>query len=265
MSKKQDYYNKKSYLNNKGITMVVAIIIMAILVIFTFSLTLIAYTLYASQNKNVASMRCAEAANSLSVALENELRYVNESEDIYPEKDSYLYRYLRYNLCQDNVTWPYYISDNVNGHDKTAAYRYFDLRYNVEKKQNVIPANGSTSSEEAVDGIEGLPGRTIVCIYWKLPDNTTVTKEQTAKENLKNKDGLKLYIEVTCEAANQSYTVTKEYILKTSSYTAFEADKSNVLSHSLTHDGNIFTNPCNFVEGDIKPTEKWEWKKPNEE
>ena len=265
MKRRDSQINKYSYQFNKGVTMIVAIIIMAILVIFTFSLTLIAYTLYASQNKNVASMRCAEAANTLSVALENELTYVNDSDDIYPEKDSYLYRYLRYNLCQDNVTWPYYIADDVSGHDKKAAYRYFDLRYNSEKKQNVTPADGGASSVEAVDGIEGMPGKTIVCIYWKLPENATVTKEQTAKEYLNNKDGLKLYIEVTCEAANQSYTVTKEYILKTSSYTAFEADKSNVLSNSLTHSGNVFTNPCNFVESDIKSTEKWEWKKPNEE
>ena len=256
---------KHTYQINKGVTMIVAIIIMAILVIFTFSLTLIAYTLYASQNKNVASMRCAEAANTLSVALENEIMYVSETDDIYPEKDSNLYRYLRYNLCQDDVMWPYYIADDVSGHDKKAACRYFDLRYNIEKKQNVIPSGGGTSSVEAVESIEGLPGRTIVCIYWKLPDNAGVTKEQTAKEYLKNKDGLKLFVEVTCEAANQSYTVTKEYILKTSSYTAFETEKSDILSYSLTHSGNVFTNPCNFVESDIKPTEKWEWKKTYEE
>lgn len=265
MGKKHDFYIKKSYLNNRGVTMVAAIVIMAILVVFTFSLTLIAYTLYSSQNKNVANMRCAEAANTLSVALENELRYVNDGDDKYPEKDSFLYRYLRYNLCQDDVTWPYYISEGVDGHDKTAAYRYFDLRYNEAKKQRVTPANGGASTVETVDGIEGLPGRTIVCIYWKLPDDSSLTKDQTAKEKLKNKNGIKLYVEVTCEAASQSYTVKKEYILKTSSYPASETARSNYLNSALTHNGNVFTNPCNFTETDIKPTEKWEWIKSYEE
>ena len=85
---------KSSYLNNKGVTMITAIIIMTILIVFTFALTLIAYTLYAPQNKNVASMRCSEAANTLSAALEEELTYVDDDNGHCPEIDSNLYRYI---------------------------------------------------------------------------------------------------------------------------------------------------------------------------
>ena len=67
----KDVFHKR---NNKGATMVVCIMIMAVLIIFTFAVTLAAYTLYASQNKNIASMRCSEAANSLSAALDEELQ-----------------------------------------------------------------------------------------------------------------------------------------------------------------------------------------------
>ena len=59
--------------NNKGASMIVAIIIMGILIVFTFSLMLVAYTLYASQTKNIASMKCSESANTLSQAIEDEL------------------------------------------------------------------------------------------------------------------------------------------------------------------------------------------------
>ena len=52
--------------NNKGAAMMLTIIIIAVLVVFTFSLILISYNLYASQNKNLSSDRNAEAANSLS-------------------------------------------------------------------------------------------------------------------------------------------------------------------------------------------------------
>ena len=264
MKKKYTELKKISYLNNKGVTMVAAIIIMVILVVFTFALTLVAYTLYASQNKNVASMRCSEAANTLSTALVDELTYTDDTQGHCPEKDSYLYRYIRYNLCQDHKTWPYYVSDVTENHTKEEAYRYFDLLYRDSKKETVKPENGGTPIEQQVDGVEGLPGRTIVCIYWELPKDSSVTSDKTAKEKLTNKDGIKLYIEVTCEVASQSYTVTKELILKTSSYIGTDADKGEYLKDALEKDGNAFTNPCKFTESEFNFGEKWEWKKPYE-
>ena len=111
---------------NKGATMMVAVVIMGILIVFTFSLMLVAYSFYASQNKNVASLRCSEAAITLSQALESELTFDNKAE-LYPEKDSYLYKYIRYNICQYEVGktgyWPYYDPNGGAAHDESHAFR----------------------------------------------------------------------------------------------------------------------------------------------
>ena len=128
--------NNVSKRNNKGATMIVAIVIMGILIVFTFSLTLVAYTYYASQNKNVASLRCSEAANSFSLALEDELTYEYKDGEgnviRCPEYDSYLYKYLRYNLFQEETFWPYYGSGD--GHDMSYASRKFQLKYNSREQ-----------------------------------------------------------------------------------------------------------------------------------
>ena len=225
--------------NNKGIAMIVAVIIITILIVFTFSLTLIAYTLYASQAKNIANMRCAEAANTLSRAISDELTYTDSSKNRFPEYDSYLYKYLRYNLCQDS-TWPYYISDskeNRGKHDRKTAVRYFDLKYN-------------SSNPDAADGVDGLPGKTEVAIYWKLPEDSGVDKPS----ELTSRTGIRLVVEVTCESASESYTAVNEYILKTSTYSAKEGNRQSYLDSAGS---NTSINPCGFTN--INSTEKWVW------
>lgn len=255
---KKHYLMKKNttYLGNKGATMIAAIIIMTILIVFTFSLTLIAYTLYASQNKNVASMKCEESANTLSLAIQKELGYVKEGDDddksLYPEKESYLYRYLRYNICQDDKTWPYYVSDSTVGHTRTDACRYFTLLFNNVKTETV------DEEEEKIKTVEGMPGRTEVCIYWMLPENSGIKINETGKDKLNDKNGIRLFIEVTCEAASQSYTVKREYKLVEESYgdTGIEAWRKNYISESLTDNSNEMTNPLGCS---IDTNRKWTW------
>lgn len=266
-------YNRKSYRNSKGATLIMAIIIMTILIVFTFSLTLIAYTLYASQNKNISSMKCAEAANTLSVALSKELTYEyvdkdNAEKNKFPETESYLYRYLRYNICQDDQTWPYYVSDSIAGHDKDSAYRYFDLKYNTAKK--IYDDNGNDTGK-TVENVEGLPGKTTVCIYWMLPKGTDYSNGLTMKDKPKaDRQGIRLFVEVTCEAGNQSYTVKNEYELKIDNYDITKSvDKSryNYLKNSaMVEDGLVNpVNPLGLVmsenasEDELFNKEKWEW------
>ena len=105
---------KNSY-NNNGTAMIVAIIVIAVVMIFAFSLMLVTYTLYASQSKKVASQRNREAANSLSIALRNEL----QSEEAY--KNSALWKYLRCNIYQ-SATWPNYNIDGYPGSVKLCVY-----------------------------------------------------------------------------------------------------------------------------------------------
>ena len=81
---------KRQY--NKGAALGVSIIIIAVLMIFAFSLILISYNLYASQNKNIASIRNMEAANTLSISLQQEITDENAWDE------SNLWNYVRFNL-----------------------------------------------------------------------------------------------------------------------------------------------------------------------
>ena len=240
--------------SNKGATMMVAIIIMSILVVFCFALMLVAYTYYASQNKNVASIRCAEAANSLSLAIKDELTYTSNDGEVYPEKSSHLYKYIRYNLYRDGrssvgATWPYY-APSKNGHNDEYAFRYFDLKYNSTKYPT---------------GVEGLPGKTLVCIYWELPETPNLDEDGLFSENYNaDRNGTRLIVEVTCEMASQTYTVKSEYELTVGEYSDEEATKKSKLSNAHT-DSSV--NPLGYsLPVGIKPAtdvlsknEKWVW------
>lgn len=247
--------------------MIVAIIIMTILIVFTFSLILVAYTLYASQNKNVASLRCSEAANTLSVALKDELTYEDLTTERYPEADSYLYRYIRCNICHEE-TWPYYVSDaDTTGHNKASACRYFSLRYNPEKevcdengKSIKTPDESGNPTTQKINGVEGYPGKADVCIYWMLPDGVELDEDDSL-ENI-SKDGIRLFIEVTCESANQSYTAKKEYVLKVEDYDLLNSiDRTDSDRYSIlrTKINDSAVNPIGYTEEQLGVTEKWIW------
>lgn len=226
---------------NKGAAMITAIVIMGILIVFTFSLMLVAYTLYSSQTKNIASTKCSESANSLSLALKDEL----QDEDAAVR--SHLYQYVRYNICQD--TWP-----NYTGSNEAAAYRYFSLKYNANT------AKGGSES------IEGFPGTIKVCMYWMLPDESKYKYDNGSYRNYsdvkteldKSHKGVRLFVEVTAESANQSYTVKQQYVLEQSSYTNKDASTLNVLfGNDMMHNGAI--NPYEKTQSQIYYNEKWTW------
>ena len=249
--------------SNEGATMIVIIIIMTILIVFTFSLTLVAYTLYASQNKNIASLKCSEAANSLSIALTDEITYTDDANGYYIEDHSFLYNYLRYNICQDDATWPHYVSETVSGHDKKAACRYFNLKYTDLKKEVIVKSNGDNEKKN-VDFVEGLPAKTVVCIYWMLPDDPAISTTTTGKE-LTSRDGIRLFIEVSSEAGNQAYTVKKEYKLKTSKYEPTvdsDNERYDILTGNKVKD-DASINILKFSPADFDTRmygrEKWEW------
>ena len=56
-AKKTEYMIISSKKRNRGAAMVIAIIVVAVLMIFAFSLLLVSYTLFATQNKKVASKK----------------------------------------------------------------------------------------------------------------------------------------------------------------------------------------------------------------
>ena len=189
-------YAMKEWKENKdkGVAMVVCITIISILVIFCFSLLLVSYTLYASQNKNNQSDLNQEAAKSLADAFRQELTESNEK--------SNLMKYLRYNVYQNS--WPFY-EPGVDGHDDVDAKRYF-----------TIEKNGTSD-------IAGYPGKVEVCMYWTLPEGAT-SFDPSADSAAKNH--LHLFLEITTKSGSQSYTILSTYELSVRVGTSTYPDQS---------------------------------------
>ena len=212
----------------------VAVVIIGVLMIFIFSLLLVSYTLYASQNKKPASRRNSEAANSLSIAMQSELEQV----DAY--KESALWKYLRCNVLQAN--WPYY-DPTKPGHGQTDAFRYFDLNYqNTDSFKEYLEVIGE-GDNASFGELNGFPGSVEICMYWELPEGTEET------DNITDKSGTKLHMEIICETANQTYVVTNHYKL---TQTIAQPEEKKVLNGLETSDFNPYQNS-------IDKTEKWEW------
>ena len=225
---RKTYSTKKRFNSNRGTAMIAAIIIIAVLMVFTFSLMLVTYTLYASQNKKLASQRNREAANTLSVALRNEL------ESDTANSDSWLWRYLRCNLYQDN-TWPYYNPDAPS----EDAYRYFKLYKNNNYN------------------VDGYPGSIKLCIYWSLPKGVSLTGNQKLADlPVDDKKNAILYVEIICETAKQTYTVLNKYKISVASFDSNSEDESEQRTLEKTASDNRF-NPMSL---DIKDNEKWRFK-----
>lgn len=199
--------NKVSRENNRGASLLMTIILIGIILVFAFSLLLVSYTLYASQSKKAASLRCSEAANTLSVALENELT----DADAY--KNSSLWKYLRCNIMNDYETWPYYDPNAASGHGEEEAFRYFDLYANTN-----YPV------------VDGFPGNLTLCIYWtpsqKALDSVSSTYS-ILEMTLEERKDATLYIQIIAEAGNQSYTITNTYKLNIYRFDFNETDDTN--------------------------------------
>lgn len=241
-------------LNNSGAAMVVAIIVIAVLMVFVFSLVLISYNLYASQNKNIATMMNNEAANSLSRALRDDLCSEKAGLSV-PDGGSNFYKYLRFNvLWYDNdnsgfVDWPYYDSETDN---KDAAYRYFDFS-----------ANGN---------IKGMPDSIYVCVYWTLPPKDNFENKYVQAINNSGTQindlcelitGTHLYIDVVCESGSQSYKVSDEYVLYAEPLDSTTDEKSELLTDlsKVTYNpaGHYMENGVTDYSDKLWAKQKWTW------
>ena len=236
-------------ISNSGAAMIVAILIIGIILVFTFALLLVSYTLYASQNKNAASLRCSEAANTLSLAIEQEL----EDENAY--SNSNLWKYIRCNALQDVKTWPYY-APGVAGHGMDEAFRYMDLRPNAN-----------------YDEVQGFPGSVQLCMYWTIDDKTVLDSLSATNTFLElestKRSTAKLHIDIIAESANQSYTVKNVYKINISQLTDSDSEYKAIKKIAETKYGTTADdrpyNPQRLSVGvdtdtntcDIKQNEKW--------
>lgn len=194
--------------DNRGVAMMVCIVIIAILMIFCFSLLAVSYNFYSSQNNSMQEDKNAEAARSLDMAIREELTADSE--------DSFLCKYLRYNIvsgndayyCTKGETWPHYdpeaeVEQDGLPHDMKAAKRYFKL----EKSDSV--------------SLNGFPAETSVCMWWTQPGTCVNDSESTH-----------LFVEVECRSGSQSYVIRSEYELlelkKTSSYVSSTSTQPDI-------------------------------------
>ena len=227
---------------NKGTAMMVVIIIIGVLIVFCFSLLLVSYTLYASQTKKASSLRCSEAANTLSKALQVELTDPNAY------RDSTLWNYLRFNLAQ-NDAWNYYdpysAADSV--HSETYAFRYFDVE--VNQREQYLQKFGSELLPE------GYPAKVQLCIYWEPPEGYEESDYLSPGTLTYHKmDKVELYIAVTCESGNQSYTVVNKYRLSTSLLQDEDVEMKEELQNNET---KASCNPKEYAT--YHEEQKWEW------
>ena len=231
---------------NKGATLMVAIIIIGILIVFAFSLLLVTYTLHASQNKNVASKMNSEAANSLSIALKTEL----EADDA--EANSDLWRYLRFNVGQMQY-WPYYCPELGKGEKQgdLDAYKYFELKTNF---RDSYFENETDKSKVAPDGF---PGSVKLGIYWRLPKSVEdrAIADGIPPDTITGHGKIRLFIDIICETASQTYVVSNEYEL------AIEGGMTNKDKEKLDrYAADDRYNPGRRVTlSDEDKEEKWVW------
>ena len=220
----------------------VAVVIIGILMVFVLSLLLVTYSLYSSQNKNVAGTRNSEAANTLSIALTTELEQ--------SASDSALWRYLRFNIC-NRGTWPFY-QPGLEGHGETEAFRYFDVNYNFVSNYFAAPSN---TEQDPLSGLEGFPGKVQLCIYWKVPPNREGEAESYAETlyDGANKTGVRLYIEVICETGSQSYVIKNEYILNEADFLSGQYKLKSALK------GFVDREEYNPLGLEIDLNKNWTW------
>ena len=272
---RDSFNNKTEYLislrkkENRGAAMIVAIIVVAILMVFSFSLLLVSYTLYASQNKKVASKKNSEAANTLSVAMRRELT----DEEAFVNSD--LWIYLRCHLLQDD--WTFY-EPSLDGHKEAQAVKSFEMKANPNYYRD---AQGKST-------IDGYPGLIKLKVYWMLPAelykekkaegddelsfltalslsalrNNTIT-DSTGDITSKYKMGIRLFVEITCESASQSYTVKNEYHLTYGPFVEsdeYQSREKKLLPNYIGKTtGETVSDPYDSKDCDVNVNEHWGW------
>ena len=147
----------------------------------------------------------------------------------------------------------------------------FIKNYNEAKKVynedgSIVTSMGENNQPvaEPLNDVEGMPGKTLVCIYWEPPNGADRTDNASKMDT---KDGLILHVDVTCESASQSYTVEKKFQLKVFTYKPLQdlSDRSRQ-DALIAASENAAVNPCGFSEEtDINIDEMWSWQLVNEE
>lgn len=189
---------KRFYIDNKGSSLITALVVSAVLLVLCLSLLLVSYTLFSEVNEQDLEMPKRELAYSVAEEIEQELfdvdcKYSNEEEmqAFYEASKDELWKYVRYNIWQNfgpegqlltGDTWLYY-DEAVPGHNNLEeCSRYFSL------------------------DTDGTASKITVQLYWSLPKDFDKDTEK--------KDGTVLHaVYRLYEDDEVSYKIEREYVL----------------------------------------------------
>lgn len=188
----------QSHTDRRGAAMIIAIVISMVFVILSATLILAGYSLYRSVLNDNNDFRCRELAQTISLALEEDVLTTFDSyeaqEAARGRGENALWFYVRDNLWQKqqnvNTDWFYY-SDNGNeqtlGHTIANSKRYFAL------------SGDADMLSQAADEIT-------VTLYWK-------SSKADYMVGILDSDDTYLYIEVDVKRMSSDYLVTRAYHL----------------------------------------------------
>jgi hypothetical protein len=210
----------------EGVAMIVATVVGMILIVFTLSLLLVAYSLFSSVAAKRTQNQCEEVAKSVSQELGQEL--INVNYDSYLQQSSALGRennlwfFLRYNLWQQE-TWPYY-NDGETGHNEEDSYRYFTINAVTDEK------------------FAGMADQILVTAYWDIDSDNPQTET--------DKSMTEVHFKVEVQKGDSAYVVESSYALTVTPY-----DNTQGYGNVDTVE-NSTINPDNKY---IDQNEKWVW------
>lgn len=190
---------KKALKNKDGSSLLIAIVIMMVVMLFSVTLLSASYSAYNSAVKQKNAEQCKILAQGISREIEGEITGFTEAELteietalaledpsdhtlVSLEQKYPLWFYIRRNLWQND--WPYYDSDGLErGHSAKYADRYFTL-------------DGTGENDEILDGVS-------IKMYWNKP-----TESENGNKAIRQ---TVLVVEVTCQKEKQKSTITTNY------------------------------------------------------
>lgn len=186
--------------NKKGSAMILVICLAGLISVLCLCMFLKVSVMNSTAQQELDKAQSQTLAASLSQQVEQELTAdktftTQEQENEAGAKDTGLWFYCKKHLGAD---WPYFNADEGAGHNKNAAYRYYQL-----------DTAGLLPEDMAKDGSLTL------ALYW------TTDKESVKTQGV---SGASLFAQVTCTVKGQTCTVTSEFGLECKDIPQVDAD-----------------------------------------
>lgn len=218
---KEKMFAKTLMGNKEGSAILIAIIVMMVAIMLSFSLLLGSYSLFATVNKQQNMEQCKEMAQSISREIEREITGSETNFDSFSslkkaveDQEAPLWSYLRFHLWQTN--WPYY-NEEERGHSENYAFREFE-----------VDSDGNQEETSILDTV-------LIKMYWE--------SEEGAQKN----GGTSLFIKVSCTKGKQKAILTSVYDVSVEENVPGYMEAGTI----------ILISPYNSENNAVSKNEKW--------